>query len=62
VNGSYCLDNPGQSGLAYPDVTLDPSLGQAQLVFQVQQGGHKILSPAPYAESEYRKPPWLREL
>jgi branched-chain amino acid transport system substrate-binding protein len=59
VNGSYWLDNAGQCGLAYPDMTLDPSLGQAHLVFQVQGGEHRILSPGPYAESCFRLPPWL---
>jgi branched-chain amino acid transport system substrate-binding protein len=59
VNGSYCLDNPAQCGLAYPDVTLDPSLGQAHLIFQIQNGEHRILSPGPYAEAAFRIPPWL---
>jgi branched-chain amino acid transport system substrate-binding protein len=56
VNGSYYLDNAGQSGLGFPDVTLDPSLGQAHLVFQVQNGTHRIISPQPYAESTFRRP------
>ena len=56
VNGSYYLDNAGQSGLGFPDVTRDPSLGQAHLVFQVQNGTHRIVSPQPYAESTFRVP------
>ncbi len=56
VNGSYYLDNAGQSGLGFPDVTRDPSLGQAHLVFQVQNGTHRIISPQPYAESSFRVP------
>ena len=56
VNGSYYLDNAGQSGLGFPDVTRDPSLGQAHLVFQVQNGIHRIISPPPYAESTFRVP------
>jgi len=56
VNGSYYLDNAGQSGLGFPDVTRDPSLGQAHLVFQVQNGIHRIISPQPYAESSFRTP------
>jgi branched-chain amino acid transport system substrate-binding protein len=56
VNGSYYLDNPGQSGLGFPDVTRDPSLGQAHLVFQIQNGTHRIISPQPYAESSFRMP------
>jgi branched-chain amino acid transport system substrate-binding protein len=58
VNGSYFLDNERQSGLAYPDLTRDPSLGQAHLVLQVQDGKHRILSPAPYVEARFRPPSW----
>jgi branched-chain amino acid transport system substrate-binding protein len=60
VNGAYYLDNPEQSGLAFPDVTPDPSLGQAHLVFQVQNGRHRIISPPPYAESSFRPSHRLR--
>jgi branched-chain amino acid transport system substrate-binding protein len=56
VNGSYYLDNAGQLGLGFPDVTRDPSLGQAHLVFQVQNGSHRIISPQPYAEGTFRVP------
>jgi branched-chain amino acid transport system substrate-binding protein len=59
VNGSYFLENAGQCGLSYPDVTLDPSIGQAHLVFQIQDGEHRILSPPPYAEASFRLPPWM---
>ena len=59
VNGSYFLDNVDQSGLGYPDATLDPSLGQAHLIFQVQGGQHRILSPSPYHESSFVLPPWV---
>jgi branched-chain amino acid transport system substrate-binding protein len=58
VNGSYFLDNTRQSGLAYPDTTPDPSLGLAHLVLQVQDGDHRILSPAPYVEAPFRSPSW----
>jgi branched-chain amino acid transport system substrate-binding protein len=60
VNGAYSLDNERQSGLAYPDMTSDPSLSQAHLVFQVQHGQHRIVAPAPYEESSFRTPPWCR--
>ncbi|HEX9518059.1 MAG TPA: ABC transporter substrate-binding protein [Streptosporangiaceae bacterium] len=56
VNGSYFLDNAEQSGLGFPDTTPDPSLGLAHLVLQVQNGSHRIISPAPYAESSFRRP------
>ena len=58
VNGSYFLDNERQSGLAYPDMTPDPSLSQAHLVLQIQDGRHRILSPAPYVEARFRPPSW----
>ena len=54
VNGSYSLDNASQSGLNFPYTTSDPSLGQAHLVFQVQDGEHRIIGPAPYAEAVVR--------
>jgi len=56
VNGSYFLDNAEQSGLGFPDTTPDPSLGLAHLVLQVQNGSHRIISPAPYAESSFCRP------
>jgi branched-chain amino acid transport system substrate-binding protein len=58
VNGSYSLENERQSGLAYPDMTPDPSLSQAHLVLQVQDGRHRILSPTPYVEAGFRSPSW----
>jgi branched-chain amino acid transport system substrate-binding protein len=60
VNGVYYLDSRDQSALAFPHATTDPSLGQAHLIFQVQQGRHRIIDPVPYAESSFCPPPWLR--
>jgi branched-chain amino acid transport system substrate-binding protein len=57
VNGAYFFDED-QSALAYPDMTLDPSLGQAHLVLQVQRGRHRVLGPAPYAEASFERPSW----
>jgi branched-chain amino acid transport system substrate-binding protein len=54
VNGAYSFDNPAQTGLNFPYTTSDPSLGQAHLVFQVQDGEHRIIGPAPYAEATVR--------
>ncbi|HEU4976498.1 MAG TPA: ABC transporter substrate-binding protein [Baekduia sp.] len=62
VNGTYFLGDDRQTALAYPDETPDPSLGQAHLVFQVQDGGHRILHPLPYADGRFRPPSWFREL
>jgi branched-chain amino acid transport system substrate-binding protein len=58
VNGAYCLGNRRQTGLGFPDATPDPSLGQAHLVFQVQEGAHRIVWPPPYAERAFRPPVW----
>jgi branched-chain amino acid transport system substrate-binding protein len=59
VNGTYALGNERQCGVAYPDETPDPSLGQAHLVFQVQDGRQRILDPLPYADASFRVPPWF---
>jgi branched-chain amino acid transport system substrate-binding protein len=57
VNGAYFFDDD-QSALAYPDMTLDPSLGQAHLVFQIQHGSHRVLGPPLYAEGSFERPSW----
>jgi branched-chain amino acid transport system substrate-binding protein len=60
VNGTYFLgSDERQCGLSYPDETLDPSLGQAQLVFQVQDGRQRILDPLPYADGSFATPAWF---
>lgn len=61
VNGVYYLGGSGQSALSYPDVTPDPSLGQAHTVFQVQSGRSQLLGPAPYGDlTAFRPPPAFR--
>ena len=59
VNGTYFLGHDRQCGLSYPDETPDPSLAQAQLVFQIQDGRHRILEPAPYTEGSFATPSWF---
>jgi branched-chain amino acid transport system substrate-binding protein len=59
VNGTYFLGHDRQTALSYPDETPDPSLAQAQLVFQVQDGRHRILDPALYAEGSFVTPSWF---
>ncbi|TDP91474.1 branched-chain amino acid transport system substrate-binding protein [Leucobacter luti] len=56
VNGSYNFASGLQSTIAYPEETNDPSLGNAQLIFQVQDGAHRCLGPDPYTETEFRWP------
>jgi branched-chain amino acid transport system substrate-binding protein len=59
VNGSYYFGNDSQTALSYAGRTVDPSLSQAHLVFQIQGGQQRILGPAPYADAEFRPQPWL---
>ncbi|WP_448616534.1 ABC transporter substrate-binding protein [Modestobacter sp. URMC 112] len=56
VNGAYHLGGAGQTGLAFPDATPDASISQAHLVFQVQDGGHRIIAPSAYADAAFRAP------
>lgn len=58
VNGSYFLGSLGQVGLAYPDDTLDLSISQPHLIYQVQNGQNVVVGPAPFARSEITVPPW----
>jgi branched-chain amino acid transport system substrate-binding protein len=59
VNGAYSFNNETQSGTSYPNMVADPEKGQAHLIMQVQDGAHKIIAPAPYIETEFRKAPWM---
>lgn len=54
VNGSYHLGSVDQTNLVYPDQTTDPSIAQAHLVYQVQDGHHHIIAPAPYSTAPFR--------
>ena len=60
VSGSIHLDRPGQYNLLYPFETNDPSLGNAHLYFQIQNGKQTIIYPSPYAEAPYQKAPWQK--
>jgi branched-chain amino acid transport system substrate-binding protein len=60
VNGSYYFGNDSQTALSYASRAVDPSLAQAHLVFQIQEGRQRILDPAPYADATFRPQPWLR--
>ncbi|MFJ5117962.1 ABC transporter substrate-binding protein [Kitasatospora sp. NPDC088548] len=54
VNGSYHFGSPDQTNLVYPDQTTDPSIAQAHLVYQVQDGHHHIIAPTPYSTAPFR--------
>ncbi len=60
VAGTYTFDNDTQSGTSYPNQTDDPEAGQAHLIFQVQDGEHKIISPAPFGEAEFQPAWWMQ--
>jgi branched-chain amino acid transport system substrate-binding protein len=60
VNGVYYFGGASQTALTYPGPSVDPSLTQAHLVFQIQGGRQRILSPSPYADSTFRPAAWLR--
>jgi branched-chain amino acid transport system substrate-binding protein len=47
------------AGLAYPGQTKDPSLGQAHIIVQLQDGEHKVISPEPYTNGKFQAPPWF---
>lgn len=49
INGSYWFDNHTQRAMSFPDDTLDASLAQAHLVYQVQNQRHRIVLPEPFA-------------
>lgn len=59
INGTYVLGHDRQCGLTYPYDTPDPSLGQAHLVFQIQDGVNRIVHPALYADGAFTPPSWL---
>lgn len=59
VNGIYYLGGTSQTALTYPGTTIDPSMGQAHLIFQIQDGHQRILGPAPYSDATFRLPRWL---
>ncbi|MEM9010895.1 MAG: ABC transporter substrate-binding protein [Pseudomonadota bacterium] len=58
VNGFYAFRPETNSGISYPNMTDDPEGGQAHLFFQVQDNEHRIIAPEPFAEVEFRDPPW----
>jgi branched-chain amino acid transport system substrate-binding protein len=60
VNGSYYFGNDSQTAQSYVTRSADPSLAQAHLVFQIQDGRQRILDPAPYADAVFRPQPWLK--
>ena len=60
VNGTYYFGADSQIGLTYPDDTMDLSISQPHLIFQIQQGKSKVIAPSLFAESAFRLPPWFK--
>ncbi|NMO88397.1 ABC transporter substrate-binding protein [Actinomycetospora sp. TBRC 11914] len=59
VNGAYAFDGPGQTAQTWTgEGTGDPSLAQAHLVHQIQDGRQRVVSPATYADGDFVLPPW----
>jgi branched-chain amino acid transport system substrate-binding protein len=56
VTGGISFRN--HAGVHYPGQTQDPSLGQAHIIVQIQDGEHVIVSPEPYTTGEFQEPPW----
>ncbi len=52
VCGAYYFNNPGSTCIAYPDDTLDPSIGMPHLTFQIQNGKQVPISPAPVRDRQ----------
>lgn len=60
VNGVYYFGDTSHVPQLYPDTTNDAALGQAHLVYQIQEGKHVLLGPDPFGTvSSYRTPPWI---
>ena len=47
------------TGLQYPHETDDPTLGQSQIIVQIQNNEHKVIFPDPYTDGEFQTPPWV---
>ncbi len=59
VCGTYTFANDTNSPLSYPTMTDDAEDAQAHLIFQVQDGEHKIISPDSHKESDLKPAPWM---
>jgi len=59
VSGSFRFTPDEHAVLPYPDAVNDPSLAVPHLTFQVRDGEHKMVSPSPFADSEFELPSWL---
>ncbi|MGV8969240.1 MAG: ABC transporter substrate-binding protein [Microbacteriaceae bacterium] len=62
VNGVYYFGPRAQAARAYPDRTLDASISQAMMVYQIQGGEHRPLAPEPFGSVDrFQVPPWCSD-
>ncbi len=47
------------TGRQYPTETQDPTVGQSQIIVQIQGGEHRVIFPDPYTDGEFQTPPWV---
>jgi len=57
ITGGISFEN--QAGRQYPHQVNDPSLGQSQIIVQIQGGEHKVIFPDPFTDGEFQTPPWV---
>jgi branched-chain amino acid transport system substrate-binding protein len=57
ITGGISFEN--HAGLQYPHQTADPTLGQSQIIVQIQNGEHVTVFPEPYTDGEFQSPPWV---
>jgi len=63
INGVYFLGGNAQSSLSYPDVTPDASIAQAHMIYQIQDGTHRLLGPEPFGSAmNFRLPIWSQPM
>lgn len=58
VTGSHTMVD--HAGVQYPYQNGDASLGQPQLIVQVQEGQQQVIFPSPYTTAEFQVPSWVR--
>ncbi|MCT1922594.1 ABC transporter substrate-binding protein [Brevibacterium luteolum] len=60
VNGVYYFGESSHTPLLYPDMTPDPSLGQAHMIYQIRQGQSVAVAPEPFGDIDsFRLPGWF---
>lgn len=60
VTGTMSYNDSDLSGMPYPDMVKDPSLGMPHPTFQIQGKKHVLVSPDPYTQGKFQLPPWLK--